>query len=300
MPQIKKIMIPLDGSALSERPLLPATKLAKASGAALLLLRVQETSLQKVDNELIDQVAKHKNDTDRQYLDVVAQKELLQDVTCEVLTVKGAVAESIIDSAAANGVDLIVMSSHGRSGISRWVYGSIAEKVLRQAPCATIIQQAKADVPMFTNQPVLVTLDGSQLAECVLDSACNIALATNSELVLLRVTGMIQLAIDSVDPLVMKQDLDKLQEREQAEAAEYLARVQEKLAPCGLSIKTEVLDGPVAETILKYAEEHNVDLIAMSSHGRSGVGRWFYGSVAEKVLHGAQSAMLIVRGENKK
>ena len=296
MSQLKKIMIPLDGSPLSERPLIPASKLAKASGATLMLLRVQEPSSLKFDEELKDQVAQFKDDTAQKYLKEVAQKEILQDVEREVLTVKGAVAESIIDSAADNDVDLIVMSSHGRSGISRWVYGSIAEKVLRHAPCATIIQHAKADVPMFTSQPVLVTLDGSELAERVLDSACDIALATNSELVLLRVTGMTQLAIDSVDPLVMKQDLDKLEEREHVEAKEYLERVHEKLAPCGLSIKTEVLGGPVAETILKYAEDHNADLIAMSSHGRSGVGRWFYGSVAEKVLRGAHSAMLIVRG----
>lgn len=299
MSQIKKIMIPLDGSPLSERPLIPASKLAKASGATLLLLRIQEPSSLKFDEELKDQVAQFKDDTAQKYLNDVAKKDILQDVQREILTVKGPVAETIIDSAAENDVDLIVMSSHGRSGISRWVYGSIAEKVLRHAPCATIIQHAKADVPMFTNQPVLVTLDGSELAERVLDSACDIALATNSELVLLRVTGMTQLAIDSVDPLVMKQDLDKLEEREHVEAKEYLERVQEKLAPCGLSITTEVLGGPVAETILKYAEDHNADLIAMSSHGRSGVGRWFYGSVAEKVLRGAHSAMLIVRGDGK-
>ena len=299
MSSIKKIMIPLDGSPLSEMPLMPAAILAKATGAVLMLLRVQEPSDPMVDGELKSQVSEYKDNTAHKYLDEVTQKKILADVAREVLTVKGPVAESIIDCAAEYDVDLIVMSSHGRSGIGRWVYGSIAEKVLRQAPCATIIQQSKANVPMFSNKRILVTLDGSGLAERVLESAGDIAQATGSELILLRVTGMVQLAIDSVDPLVMKQDLDKLEEHERFEAKEYLGRVQQKLAVSGLTVKIEVISGPVAETILLYAAENDVDLIAMSSHGRSGVGRWFYGSVAEKVLRGAHSAMLIKRGKDQ-
>ncbi len=298
MSSIKKIMIPLDGSPLSEMPLVPAVKLAKAVGAGLLLLRVQEPSAPMVDEELKSQFSQHEDDTAHKYLDGVSQNKILVDVEHEVLTVKGPVAESIIDSAAEYDVDLIVMSSHGRSGIGRWVYGSIAEKVLRQAPCAAIIQQSKVNVPMFSNKRILVTLDGSTLAERVLDMVRDIAQATGSELILLRVTGVIQLAIDSVDPLVMKQDLDKLEERERVEAKEYLAHVQQKLAATGLVVNSKVISGPVAETILSYAEENDVDLIAMSSHGRSGVGRWFYGSVAEKVLRGAHSAVLIKRGGN--
>lgn len=297
MSSIKKIMIPLDGSPLSEMPLVPASKLAKAINALLILLRVQEPSALMDDEALKGQVSQLKGDAALKYLDEVAHKEMLSGVELESMVVNGQVAESIIDSAAENDVDLIVMSSHGRSGISRWVYGSVAEKVLRQAPCATIIQQSKADVPMFSNKRILVTLDGSALAERVLESVRDIAQATGSELILLRVTGMIQLAIDSVDPLVMKQDLDKLEERERIEAKEYLERVQHKLFASGLTVKVEVTSGHVAETILAYAEENDVDLIAMSSYGRSGVGRWFYGSVAEKVLRGAHSAMLIKCGK---
>jgi len=296
MSSIKKIMIPLDGSPLSEMPLMPAAKLAKATGAKLMLLRVQEPSAPMDDEALKGRVFQFKEDTVHKYLDEVAQKEMLFGVELEVLVANGPVAETIVDNAAEYDIDLIVMSSHGRSGIGRWVFGSIAEKVLRQAPCATIIQQSKANVSMFTNKRILVTLDGSALAERILELVRDIAQATGSELILLRVTGMIQLAIDSVDPLVMKQDLDKLEERERIEAKEYLERVQQKLSASGLTVKVEVISGHVAETILTYAAENNVDLIAMSSHGRSGVGRWFYGSVAEKVLRGAHSAMLIKRG----
>jgi len=300
MSQIKRIMIPLDGSSLSELSLKPAAVLAKATGAVLLLLHVQEPYVIIVDEELNSQVAELKDEKARAYLNLVAQKEELVGVEREVLTVKGPVAESIIDSVTEYDVDLVMMSSHGRSGFGRWVYGSIAEKVLRHAPCGTIILQAKADVPMFSHKQILVTLDGSALSERVLPLAQNIAQAIRAELILLRVTGLTQLIIDSVDPLVMKQDLDQLEAREQIEAKEYLQHVQQQLAASGLTVKIEVSGGPVAETILAYAEEHDVDLIAMSSHGRSGVGRWFYGSVAEKVLRGTHSGMLITRGENKK
>lgn len=298
MSQIRKIMVPLDGSELAEKPLASAAVLARALGASLLLIRVQESVAHFADQALHEQVAKFRESEIHRYLEKVAQADELADVSREVLTVSGPVADSILDVVSDYDVDLIMMSSHGRSGIGLWVYGSIAAKVLRHAPCPTIILQAKADIPMFSHQQILVPLDGSALAEQALDYAMMIAQVTGSELILLRVTGITQLAIDSVDPLVMKQDLDKIEERELLEAREYLESVQQRLAGSGMAVNIEVLSGPVAETILAFTARNEVDLITMSSHGRSGVSRWFYGSVARKVLNNSHCAMLIIRGEN--
>ena len=299
MSSLKKILVPLDGSVLAEKTLASAAVLAKATGATLLLLRVQEPLVHMADQELYEQVAQLKEDTAHKYLNGVASRSEMEGITRELLTVKGAVAESIIECAVENKVDLIMMSSHGRSGISRWIYGSVAEKLMRQAPCAMIVLQSKADKLLFSQKRILVTLDGSALAEQAIEPALMIAQAVGAELVLLRVVGVIQVAIDSVDPLVMMQDLRQLEEREMVEAQAYLQRMQNSLTGSNTSVQIEVLNGPIAETILAYTDGHKFDLVAMSSHGRSGVSRWFYGSVTEKVLRGSCCAMLITRGSGK-
>lgn len=299
MTEYKKILVPLDGSELAEKVLTTAVDLAESFSAELLLLRVREPLGHVMDTEMRAQLHRLRKDEIQAYMKRVMQSDVIHGrVKAEAKLMSGAVAETIIDCAQKSDVDLIMMSSHGRSGIGRWVYGSVAEKVLRQSPCATIILQAKADVPMFTHKHFLVTLDGSKLAEKAIDPLLPIARALSARVTFLRVTTMPYLGTEAIDPLVSKQNLDRIEERERMEAREYLQRVRNTLTDTGVPISIEVTSGPVAETILSYAEHQDVDLIAISSHGRSGVGRWFYGSVAEKVLRGAPCAMLVTRGHN--
>ena len=109
-------------------------------------------------------------------------------------------------------------------------------------------------------------------------------------------TDLPQIAVETVDPLVMKQDLDKLEARERVEAKAYLEDIKKRIAADGVVVRIEVISGAVAETIQVYAENHPIDLIVMASHGRSGISRWVHGSVAEKVLHSAPCGIYIVRG----
>ncbi len=144
---------------------------------------------------------------------------------------------------------------------------------------------------------ILIPLDGSALAERALPHALDIARRMSSEVLLMRVT-LAEVYIMSPAGAGALYPEEVLRQERQA-AVEYLENIRAQLAQDhpSLTIATEVLSGSVAETIIDYAREHGMDLIVMSTHGRSGLSRWVYGSVADKVLRGAQCPTLIVRGQ---
>jgi len=144
---------------------------------------------------------------------------------------------------------------------------------------------------------ILVTLDGSLLAERALEPAVLLARATGAELTLLRVVTPIELWAPFVE---IEPAFEVAQERHERETSVYLEEVRDRLLEDEetLNIRTVALRGPVAETITDYARQNSVDLIVISSHGRSGISRWIYGSVAEKVLRGARCcSTLVVRDD---
>ena len=153
---------------------------------------------------------------------------------------------------------------------------------------------------MSKYERILVTLDGSKLAERALEPALLLARASGAELILLRVVTPIELWAPFVE---IEPSFEVAHEQHEREATVYLEEVggrlleEEKM----LNIRTVTLRGPVAETIADYARKIGVDLIVISSHGRSGISRWLLGSVAEKVLRGTRCcSTLVVRDEQRK
>ncbi|MEA3336215.1 MAG: universal stress protein [Chloroflexota bacterium] len=142
---------------------------------------------------------------------------------------------------------------------------------------------------------ILVTLDGSDRAELALTHATRMAAQFDSELVLLRVV-VSPYSIAAPDMVLASYDSDH--EALRAHAGEYLDRIVTRLAEEGYRVRSVTSEGPVAEVILDHAEALDVDLIVMSTHGRGGVSRWVYGSVADRVLQGASCPVLLVRVGN--
>ena len=150
---------------------------------------------------------------------------------------------------------------------------------------------------MSVYERILVTLDGSLLAERALEPAVLLAQTSGAELILLRVVTPIELWAPFVE---IEPAFEVAQERQIRETSVYLEEVRDRLLEDeeALNVRTIALRGPVAETITDYARQNSVDLIVISSHGRSGISRWIYGSVAEKVLRGTRCcSTLIVRDE---
>jgi len=184
MVPFRKILVSLDGSELAENALAPALRIAEAMAARaggqpvkLILLRVVgPVALVAADPLLYDELMRMGIDEAQAYLNTVVTSLKPGQVAVEAHAAAGSAANAIVQYAETNGVDLIVMCSHGRTGSSRWVYGSVAEKVLHHASCATIIIRAHVGVPAFQNRKVLVPLDGSPLAERALEPALTIGI----------------------------------------------------------------------------------------------------------------------------
>lgn len=310
MKLFRHIVVPLDGSELAERALSPALRMARAMSALaadgedngspirLVLLRASSpTSLVAADPFLYDELARMAQDEAQAYLNATAAKLSAAPVIIETRTMAGPAAEAVVHYAEENDADLIVLSSHGRTGGSRWVYGSVAEKVLHHAPCAIVIIRSQAKLEMFQNRAILVPLDGSELAERALEPAMVLARGVGSDVMLLRVVPSPEPVPEGLvspgAPAASQRLMVEQKEREEAEA--YLQQVYSSLPTAHLFFDVAVASGYVADAIVDYATAHHVDLIVMSSHGRSGVSRWLYGSVAEKVLRGAECATMIIR-----
>jgi len=143
---------------------------------------------------------------------------------------------------------------------------------------------------------ILVPLDGSPMAEAVLPYIRRMAKEDGAEIELLNVT-MIPIAAYPVDaPL----DIEPMIQQQREASEQYLKKIVEDIGHEGIKVTPLISEGPVAEQILQYAETTGVDLIAMSTHGRSGLSRWLMGSVADKVLHGAKVPVLLIRPNEAK
>jgi nucleotide-binding universal stress UspA family protein len=310
MAPFQTILVPLDGSPLAERAIAPAMRIARAMAKVsadapgepvrLVLLRaVSPTVLVAADPMLYEELGRMSQEEALSYLHSTRDTLEAGDVVVDVQVVNGAPADAIVHYSETHDVDLIVISSHGRTGGSRWVYGSVAEKVLHHAPCAVAVIRSQAEVEMFEKRTILVPLDGSPLAERALEPALAIAQGVGCDIMLARF-------LTSAEPVPeglatpdrsYEEYLATAAEMERAEAETYLQHVYASLPTGHAFFDVIVGKGDVADALVDYAARHHVDLIVMSSHGRSGVSRWLYGSVAEKVLRGAHCATLIVRGQ---
>jgi nucleotide-binding universal stress UspA family protein len=290
----KKILVPLDGSELAERALVPALALAEAVLAKVFFISVAIPLSLNLDPKLYQRIIELRQDEARQYLRSIQSRVSSSQAGTETQILVGRAARSIINFAQENEIDLIVMSSHGRSGVNRWIYGSVADKVLHNVSCAKVIIHPQAIIEPFSIKRILVPLDGSSIAEQALEPALALAETVSAELIFLRVTTVAQIF---GQPVPGWPGLDAVMEATDQEANAYLQGVQAAMGDSPVSCSLYVTTGPAAESIIDIADSQKVDLIVMCSHGRSGIARWAFGSVTEKVLRSANCITLVIRSQ---
>jgi nucleotide-binding universal stress UspA family protein len=292
-----KILVPLDGSELAERALEPALALAQAAGSEIILLNVPVLEHMLVPAPagygllLPEQSVELSRIEAYNYLQSIRQSWSHPDIKVTAKVIEGDEAGVIVDTADDLEVDLIVMSTHGRTGLTRWVLGSITERVLHSAPCPVLVVRS-AD-PLTR---VLITLDGSELAEKAIEPGLELARCLGSQVTLLRVVP--DMDFDASDASYLDDVEDglsrRLQEEAELDGESYLDHVVDRHnGP--LPTRTALWIGSPAQSILDYAELHDTNLIVMATHGRTGLGRWVYGSVTEKILRSGRYSMLVVR-----
>jgi len=308
MTMYKRMLVPLDGSELAEIALDYVKQLAYRLGIEVILLYVyspEERELAHMHRAYIERAADIIRSQPEEARQTTGTKSKGGTVNVHgELAVGDSPAEEILRYADKNDIDLILMATHGRSGISRWAMGSIAYKVLRASivpvwlVCAGINEEIVQDkLPART---ILVPLDGSKLAEAVLPHVEALAKQWADgqiEVVLLRVCE--PPVISSDYPRAMPLSWEKHVELETAKcklvAGPYLAKIEKRLKDAGLKVRKEVLTGQPDEKIVDYASRNNFSLIVMATHGRSGISRLTYGSVAEKVMLGTLTPIFLVR-----
>ncbi len=203
---------------------------------------------------------------------------------------------AIAEYASENGIDLIAMSTHGRSGIGRWVYGSNADKLLQStAYPILLVRPRNGDAPSqggVNIDTLIVPLDGSQLAEEALAYAEGIASQMSLKLSLIRIVTTPAIAYPGTETYAYDPRLFTDLEND---ATAYLRDKQAQLESRGLEVASTVRAGYPAAHIIDFAEDSAGSVIVMSTHGRGGLGRWIMGSVADRVLRAAYRPILLIR-----
>jgi nucleotide-binding universal stress UspA family protein len=295
-----KLLVPLDGSKTAEKALPYARYLAKDKNVVVELLAVVD-----VANMASHMTAERALHLDTMVDDAVrASEKYLEAVAGTLTTAKiktvvdsGRPEEVIIEKAAADKDTLITMATHGRSGMNRWLLGSVAEKVLRGAGNPVLLIRAtentrNEDGPALKS--LIVPLDGSDLAERVLPAAIELAKQRNLDIVLIRAYNIPSTAYAGVEGYALPMD-DLLNEMRE-EAFEYLENKVADVNKLGIArVSFTAKEGLPADEIIAFAKNLPGGLIAMSTHGRSGVRRWVLGSVTETVVRHSANPVLVIR-----
>ncbi len=288
----KRILVPLDGSKLAELALPYAEELAGVFNSEVVLIGIcepGESQYSYMYQLYIEKIA-----------EVVGNriKKVGSRVIVSSVALDDRPAEGIIDYAEKNDVSLIIMVSHGRSGIMSWTLGSVANKVLQRTGTPILLIRAKASQLEAGAQGlfnrILVPLDGSDVGEVVLPHVRQLTEKLESEVVLLQVVAPGQ-HVHTVGGLDYVRFAEQQIESMKAEAKEYLDKVSKRLAGTKGIMRSEVRVGDTAHEIIKFADEANIRLVTISSHGRSGIRQWISGSITHKILHAGNTPLLLVK-----
>ena len=309
-----KILVPLDGSALAEQVLPYVRPLAKALVASIELLR----TIPPVGLELAGPPPgpyPHRSGANLQdqaldYLRSISGSLNDLGVSISYIVRQGDPASWIIGEAEKEPGTLIAMSTHGRSGVARWLLGSVTDKVLHATTTPLlIVRSSEPPNPVSEVQlkTMIVPLDGSVLAEQVLLHVAILAKVLDLEVKLVRVHPSVEeysryferQQIGSA-ATVYSGPYEVFSREADARAMEYLHEVKVHLHRQGVWLVEErLLRGHPAATIADLAREIPGSLVAMTTHGRSGMGRWILGSVADRVIRHSGVLVLVVRASEQ-
>ncbi len=292
------ILVPLDGSSLAECVLPHTVALAQAFDARVTLLRVLGRTQVADRTQSIDPLDWHIRKAEAgSYLDQVVARLQKADLRAKKAIVEGRAAERIIEFARDQNVSLIILSSHGRSGLSGWNVSSVVQKIVLRACMPTMIvrayQSVDRDLAGLRYRRMLLPLDCSQRAECVLPLATTLARFQKSQLLLAHVVckpEMVRRALPTQEEIEL---LNQLTEHNRLEANRYLEQLQSQLS---LDVHLRLpIDDNAAAALHRMVEQETIDLVVLSAHGHSGETKWPYGSVTLNFIAYGATPLLIVQ-----
>lgn len=294
------ILVPLDGSALAEQALPFAEALADVSESPLLLLCTSYVANMPGLDAAEEQV---RLVTEAElYLRRVASRLKKRGIAVETSAPYGPAGQVIVREARVRRAWLIAMATHGRGGLGRALYGSVADRVIRQAPVPVLLVRAwhagDSRARLIGTGPILVSLDGSAYAEESLPFARMLASLLRARVLLVQAIPPLDTAL-TPDGMAVALFTEDRTDAEQA-ARKRLARLATGLMAQGIAAEVIVRHGDPAATIAAVAEEQGAALTVLATHGRTGLDRLLLGSVAERVVrHGATPSVLVRSGQGE-
>jgi nucleotide-binding universal stress UspA family protein len=268
---MRRILVPLDGSETAEAILTHLDRLPIRHESEIVLFQALPLSPFENDKEA------------EKYLRRVSSQLTNDGYRSRYLLRPGPPAEAILDAAAHEGASMIALSTHGRTGVARWVLGSVAEKVLQASPLPVLVARSfpppgsRGKHESLPIRSFLVPLDGSRLSLSALDPLAHLARGVDANVTLLHVT--------EPSPYDGRWELTD----------ETLKEADQILRSACIPALVEHRKGDPGDQILKAIDDGAIDLVAMTTHGRSGPSRWVFGSVTAKVLRSASVPLLVIR-----
>jgi nucleotide-binding universal stress UspA family protein len=297
---IHHILVPLDGSELAECVLPHLKAIAPVTGARVTLIHVLERSLSRNGNAaLIDPLGWHMQKQESQsYLDRIAERLQKLDLQVDQAILEGNPAETLIEFARNNAVDLFLLSTHGRTGLSEWNVSSVVQKILLRSYKSILLIRAYASLQTDEVQykRLFLAIDGSARAEYILPFAMNLAQSHQSNVifgtVIQRPQAIQRFPLSEEDSAWVQQ----FTERNQQEASRYLEQLATQFSLKGLSAEANILISDNAlGSIHDMVEESGSDLVMIAAHGYSGERRWPYGSIASGLIAYGRTPLMILQ-----
>jgi nucleotide-binding universal stress UspA family protein len=290
-----KALIPLDGTKLSESAyeLLPLLKTMGVDN--IRLVSVWESAWEETEANGKDQEFGEATQKGRAYLEAYlkqqAEKIKQSGFNVEEDARVGRAADEVLE--ACEGVDLVLIATHGRTGVARWWLGSVADVVIREAGCPVLVIGPNVHQPLAPQiNRILLPLDGSAEGEEAIPVATWLASLTGAELDIVRCLSLTPVAYDPGMGVYSADLITSMEDAVRAYLAEVLTRLE------GKSVTTTMMIGGPGEMLQQRLEAHPSDLVVMTSHGRSGVRRAALGSVTDRLLHGPAPVLVIRAGDS--
>jgi nucleotide-binding universal stress UspA family protein len=295
VPMYETILVPLDGSELGEQALPIAVSLAQALDARLILVRAAWVQTPVIAGlEEMQLAAVREAET---YLATIATRLADTGAAIETGVPYEPVVDGILLEIGLRRADLVVMTTHGRSGLGRWIYGSVAEAILRRSPVPVLLVRATDQVaPALIEQrhpKLLVPLDGSRYAEAAIPHAEALARRLEGSVVVIHVHE--PPIVTAADIYGHPEQVEKALLNDETAVQEYLSGVAHHFREAGIPVHTVIGTGTVVQGILEESWSSGASLIVMTTHGRTGLARVVFGGVALELVRQGATPVFLVR-----
>ncbi|MCH7712287.1 MAG: MFS transporter [Chloroflexi bacterium] len=295
--EFNRILVPLDGSPNSEQIIMPAASLAHSTGSSMVLVQVVPTGggIRRMTWHPFRRSTTHgrlsQQDEISDYLRGLAEGLREEGIEVAIDAAQGEVAEEIVALGTRHRASLIAMCTHGRTGLRRIALGSVAEQVLRRSALPLLLYRPTHDAVRreISWRKLVVPLDGSPLSELALQQASAIATAGGLNVELVHVLS------DSPEPGAASDGAPGETQDHQAMET-YLRERAEAISQQGVQVSYRFLNGDPRFQMVEAAQAESDNLVVMSTHGRTGLGRMMHGSVADHMVRNSSAPVLLVRG----